>query len=566
MVKQGIRGPARLGVRVRRRTSVVATTALAVLALLATAVSAAPAERPSSTWVPNGFVWDIGQVGDLTLVGGRFTSLRNVATGEVVAKARLAAFDSDGELVRDWGPTIEDGAVETIAVSDDGATVIIGGWFMHIDGSWRPRVAALDATDGALQRQWRARPDSTVHGLHIDGDTVYLGGRFLEVDGTRRPRLAAVRLSNGDLVEEWQPRANNIVYSLAPHPDGSNLAVGGRFSRLNGSSSGRYVGAVSLSTGDLAPSQPDRSCDCTAFEITSDDQRVYAAVAGPGGRLEAYETDNTRSWTVYTDGDVQAVDVRDGAVYVGGHFVSQFGGEPRTLAAAVAADTGEVLPWAPDMDGGYPGVWAVLATERGVHTGGDFDDAGNAGLPRYAFFPEEGEPPPPPPPPPADDGEYIAAGSTWSFWPNGSEPDAAWRDPAFDEAGWSQGAAELGFGDGGEATVVSLPSETPLYARHTFTLEALPSSTTMQVDLVRDDGAVVYVNGVEAARSNMPDGEVTHDTLASGYVNGAAESTPMRLTVPTDALREGPNVVAVSVHQAGPSSDLSFDLSLTVTP
>src|SRR5687767_4972575 len=45
--------------------------------------------------------------------------------------------------------------------------------------------------------------------------------------------------------------------------------------------------------------------------------------------------------------------------------------------------------------------------------------------------------------------------SVWKYLDNGSNQGTAWRAPAFDDTSWAQGPGELGYGDGGEATIVS---------------------------------------------------------------------------------------------------------------
>ncbi len=85
---------------------------------------------------------------------------------------------------------------------------------------------------------------------------------------------------------------------------------------------------------------------------------------------------------------------------------------------------------------------------------------------------------------------------------------------------------------------------------------------------MRDDGAVVYLNGVEIARSNMPTGTVASSTRASTAIGDVtAESTYYAFTVNTAALLAGVNVIAVEIHQATrDSSDISFDLELIARP
>jgi hypothetical protein len=85
--------------------------------------------------------------------------------------------------------------------------------------------------------------------------------------------------------------------------------------------------------------------------------------------------------------------------------------------------------------------------------------------------------------------------------------------------------------------------------------------------LLRDDGAVVYLNGTEVWRSNMPSGTITYTTHASTTVSGAAEETFYQSPLlDSSLLNAGTNVLAVEIHQADAgSSDIGFDLELRGT-
>ena len=80
--------------------------------------------------------------------------------------------------------------------------------------------------------------------------------------------------------------------------------------------------------------------------------------------------------------------------------------------------------------------------------------------------------------------------------------------------------------------------------------------------LRRDDGAVVYLNGVEIMRSNMPDGFVNSETTALSEIIGGSESQLYEYPVVLN-MNNGLNVLAVEVHQINStSSDISFDAEL----
>lgn len=170
---------------------------------------------------------------------------------------------------------------------------------------------------------------------------------------------------------------------------------------------------------------------------------------------------------------------------------------------------------------------------------------------------------------PGETQSIVAAGALWRYLDNGSNQSTAWRERTFDHSAWASGAAQLGYGDGDEATIVSFgPSaaskHVTTYFRRSFTLGDPASIAALKLELLRDDGAVVYLNGTEVFRSNMPSGTISHNTLASSST--ADESTFFAAAVDPALLMTGYNVIAVEVHQsAANSGDLSFDLRLTAT-
>ncbi len=129
----------------------------------------------------------------------------------------------------------------------------------------------------------------------------------------------------------------------------------------------------------------------------------------------------------------------------------------------------------------------------------------------------------------------------------------------------------MGYGDGDEATTVSYGPDpnhkyVTTYFRHHFSVPDPSSFGGLLVRLLRDDGAVVYLNGAEVCRSNMPSVPINYQTLASSAVSGAGEYTFYDYPVDPALLETGGNVLAVEVHQSGvTSSDLSFDLELATT-
>lgn len=161
----------------------------------------------------------------------------------------------------------------------------------------------------------------------------------------------------------------------------------------------------------------------------------------------------------------------------------------------------------------------------------------------------------------------IATGSFWKYLDNGSDQSTGWRAINFDDRLWGSGPAQLGYGDGDEATTNKFGLDpnnkhTTYYYRHAFNVTNTAAFTNLLVRLRRDDGAVVYLNATEVFRSNMPTGAVTYTTLAIGTC-GDDGTFFFADPVNSALLVNGTNVIAVEVHQStNNSSDLSFDLEL----
>lgn len=163
---------------------------------------------------------------------------------------------------------------------------------------------------------------------------------------------------------------------------------------------------------------------------------------------------------------------------------------------------------------------------------------------------------------------FLAAGSTWKYIDLGLNLNPAWRTNGFNDGGWKSGKARLGYGDPGMATTIGFGLDSnnkyiTTYFRNRFTVAGLSRVTDLTARLSRDDGAVIYVNGIEVARSNMPEGNITSATTANSAAGGADETIFFDIPLDRGVLREGENVIAVEVHQSGAgSSDLGFDLEL----
>ena len=161
-----------------------------------------------------------------------------------------------------------------------------------------------------------------------------------------------------------------------------------------------------------------------------------------------------------------------------------------------------------------------------------------------------------------------AAAAVWKYKDDGSDQSTQWRFPTFDDSTWASGPSELGYGDTQQTTVGFGPNSSAKYPttyfRHSFNVANPTAYQGLTFNLLVDDGAVVYLNGTEIIRRNMPLTGVTYQTYASGAVDAASEITFYPYNIAASLLVPGNNVIAVEVHQhSGTSSDISFDMSVT---
>lgn len=160
----------------------------------------------------------------------------------------------------------------------------------------------------------------------------------------------------------------------------------------------------------------------------------------------------------------------------------------------------------------------------------------------------------------------VPAGSPWKYLDNGSDQGSSWRQPTFVDDGWASGAGQFGYGDGDERTVVSYGPDAAnkhitTYFRTTFYGSPSQMSAGLTLRAIRDDGLIVYLNGKEVWRDNMPAGAVTAVTRA--VVSTGRENAWRPVSLPAGSLVAGVNRLAVEVHQSSrTSSDVSFDLEL----
>ena len=167
----------------------------------------------------------------------------------------------------------------------------------------------------------------------------------------------------------------------------------------------------------------------------------------------------------------------------------------------------------------------------------------------------------------------FPSNTSWKYYDKGSLDGKTWYYKSFDDSSWSQGDAALGYATGSTWTDYTTPLDyndngskrTTFYFRKSFTLSQKPSTLDeFQLSFSVDDGCVVYVNGTEAGRFNMPSGTPTSSTYASTY--GDQFSYPQTMSLASSLFVKGNNVIAVEVHNNdSKSSDIHWEAELLKT-
>ncbi|WP_201008711.1 glycoside hydrolase domain-containing protein [Paenibacillus glycanilyticus] len=163
--------------------------------------------------------------------------------------------------------------------------------------------------------------------------------------------------------------------------------------------------------------------------------------------------------------------------------------------------------------------------------------------------------------------QLIPEKSTWKYDDKGKEAGEGWTQVDFDDSSWSSGKAMLGYDSYGKpATTVSYGPNAnnkyvTTYFRKTFDAKDLDGILELDGSLIRDDGAILYLNGHEIFRTNMPTGAVNYSTFANATVGDERDKNGF--IIDPSYLVEGKNVLTAEVHQVNAtSSDIAFEFSL----
>ncbi len=393
--------------------------------------------------ITSGDITDLEVIGNRVFIVGTFTSIQNNTSNNTttVNQRWLASYNLDTGLVdTNFRPTFDRSLTE-IEASPDGTKLFVVGRFNAVNGITKRKVVALDATTGAVITGFTANANSQVESVEASNTTVYIGGDFISVNGTPRANLAAVNATTGQVVSGF---VNNLsggigvdgrltAQALALTHDGSKLLVVHTGRQINGQD--RYgVGLIDTQTNQLLPWRSTLWQDNLPF--VGGIQRIFAGAIAPNDEYFVVTSgsggdrppisDTAIAFPIEGDADVQplwisrcfdsvySVAISEVAVYVGGHmnFIeSPTAPDPwpglddvgygmgqglagyglgddivtREHIAALDPATGKALEWNPGSNSQF-GNQAMLATPRGLITGGDGNLQGGQTVGRVAFY------------------------------------------------------------------------------------------------------------------------------------------------------------------------------------
>ncbi|MEO6629724.1 MAG: hypothetical protein ABIP03_14285 [Aquihabitans sp.] len=495
--------------------------------------------------------------GNLIYLGGSFTQVRDQSGVFKASRTNVAAFDrATGALVTTFQANTN-GMVRAIRM--DGGNLYLGGDFSSVNGVSRARIAAVDPLTGAVRSGWNASINSSVYSMAVGGGRLFAAGPFSTVNGVARSKVAAVSQANGAVDATFNPNVNNTVQAIAATADGSRVFIGGGYTSVHGTATTRLT-ALDGTTGAVTSPTFDASGVALDLEVTADGTRIGAALGDQANQGAVFSTSTgVRLMRQRCGGDAQAITFHGDNFFTGNHEECDRDYSIR-LTSNSSITGARDLSWKPSFDR-FWGVRDLDASGTTLAVAGDFTNVAGVAAQGIVIFKIQAPPTPGP--------VTMNMGSTWRYLDNGiGQP--GWTDPAFDDSAWASGPGQLGYGDGDEATTVGFgPNANQKFIttwfRTGFTAAAVPGSLTL--NLIADDGAIVYLNGVEVARDNMPAGPDTASLVSSTGRSGSAESQVRSFTIPPGLVVTGSNTIAVSIHQdwVG-SSDISFDASLTSTP
>jgi Domain of unknown function (DUF5122) beta-propeller len=385
--------------------------------------------------IQDGQVNAVAQAGNLMIVGGTFTTVKQKKATTATAVHQIVAFDSQtGVIDTNFLPDIEGGEVSTISVAPGGQAVFVGGEFDTVNGQAVKRLVKLNLADGSIDPTFQGKVSvgSWVEDSQVLGNDLYIGGAFSSIDGVARGRLAAVDVNTGALdpnvnVNFATKRQGTLrVGHFDISPDGTKLVATGTFLTADGLDRAQIAildlttTPVSVSSWETNSFKPACSSHFDTYirDVKWAPDGSYFIVGDTGAffggpnsgvlcdSVSRWEGNTSGAgqlptWADYSGGDsITQVAVTGTAVYAGGHqrwennpFAGDAAGPGavgRMGIAALDPVNGMPFSWNPGRDPRGSGVWGLLATPDGLWVGSDTGYIDGLNRNRIALMPVAG--------------------------------------------------------------------------------------------------------------------------------------------------------------------------------
>jgi len=356
---------------------------------------------PDITWMTNGRLYASVRLGNTLYVGGTSTLVKAEVPGHAYAVSGLAAFDiTTGKGIPTWTPLVTNNTgtpvVHGLALSPDGAWLYVGGRFDAIDGCALRNLGRISTATGQVDPTFAPQvgnSTSLVYAILTSVDRIYFGGRFSLVSGIRRSKMLAAVDPDGALDPDWTAVADKTVHSLAFASDGATIFVGGVFTTMDGVPR-QSVARVTTDTGALDPwAIPAGTIVApqSAWTFAVTPTRLYGGFGYTGPNyLAAFRLDNGSAgdqvWRFNTVGNVQTVALSPSGtqLYFGGHF--GLGQLQQTVCRHVPLKglaianpvNGQIdCSWVPYLEpNNFEGPWSLVLTDTYLWVAGGFTRIG----------------------------------------------------------------------------------------------------------------------------------------------------------------------------------------------
>ncbi|MGN5734314.1 fibrinogen-like YCDxxxxGGGW domain-containing protein [Arthrobacter psychrochitiniphilus] len=561
----------------------------------------------------------------LIVVGGEFTQANGQPHGGVVVLNPTDGTTNNSVTV-DVRNALSGGVLQVRSLKVEGNWLYIGGNFTHLGGGTHPATtiysrsaARVSITTGTPDATWNPAFNGTVSEVEpsTDGSRLYAAGYFTSTNSVAANKIAALQTTAGaaKVSPDWTMiSSGGADFQFTVSEAASRIWHGGSehdlfsyskddFTRLS-THIGKYNG--DFQTSEINNGTLYAGCHCNDFIYTGasfwPNLGTNWSVADKLGFVGAWNAEtgvieqefnpilDTRAghgaWGTFSDSN--------GNLWIGGDFsnsvtvntASQWSGgfvrfAPRDTLSPPAPSNltvtsnglNDTLAWQASSESGVR--YQVLRNDRviGTASGTSFstvadpgakyfvraaDNAGNySASTAKATAPVVANPPE----------VLVPKDATWSYRFENSAPDPQWRSNGYDDSAWSAGAAPLGWGSSSLATALTAVGTKPVAVqyRKTFTVAQASNVASLELSTWADDGLVVYVNGVEAGRTNMPAGTISFNSYATAAPRSTSV-TAVTFTVPGSVLVTGVNTVTAQVNSNYRSTpDSSFDLSVLAT-